>query len=76
MNLALNEAEKSAIFAELKTDYLYIALPFFVLVLIKTFYRNLARYFSKPQIGHLLHASSSGKAHPKYLDLSLQLKLK
>lgn len=48
MNLALNEAEKSAIFAELKTDYLYIALPFFVLVLIKLFTGTWRDIFLSP----------------------------
>lgn len=37
MSLAVTKTEKAAMFAELKTDYLYIALPFFFLVLIKLY---------------------------------------
>lgn len=37
MNLVPNEREKKAIFAELKTEYLYILIPFILLISVKLY---------------------------------------
>jgi len=37
MSSAVSEGDKSAMFAELKIDYLYIAMPFFLLIAIRLY---------------------------------------